>query len=569
MRQIGIYQVEDEPIGRGGMGQVLRGVRPDGVAVAIKEILPQFVSDLQYRDRIEREIKFLMQFDHNRVVRVYDHFELDHKLYIVMELVEGQNVEEYVAEHGPLPWQDALIYMERLLDAMQHVHSKNVIHRDIKPGNVMLRPDPSNPGQLDVCLLDFGVAKDASTPIGASGGTMLGSIIGTDGYMSPEQAAGMTIDYRADIYALGCVLYFMITGRHAYEKLDSDFETQYAILNKPFPRIADRVQGVPKEVQETLDMATNRKMTERFQNCTEFRNRVALLARGGTIAGSRAYARNIQVTIGREDCDIIIDPNNYRVSRRHATITRKQFTGGIYYVYTDESSNGTLIDNMVYTRGMSYNIPQGAYPEILLAGDPECRLDLPSITRILDEMALRAQEEDLGTTESGEDRSSGRGNSRGNGRDRDRDGGLENTPPAPGSYSNADNMAEAVKNVFRRYVDFSGRSGRGEFWWWQLFNIIILTAVSAIYIATDFETPEVLIVSGVWALATFLPTMAVSIRRLHDTGRSWGTYILCTLFSAALVPAIILLVRYCEKGEPINNEYGPGEAQMPRRRRKS
>lgn len=566
MRIIGHYQVEEEPIGRGGMGQVLRGFSPTGLKVAIKEILPQYVSDPQYRDRIEKEINFLRQFDHDNVVRVYDHFELDGKLYIVMELVDGENIEEYIASHGPMPWKEALGYMERLLDTMEYVHSKNVIHRDIKPGNVMLRPSKTDPGKIDVCLLDFGVAKDASTPSGNSGGTVLGSIIGTDGYMSPEQAAGMTINYRADIYALGCVLYFMLTGRHAYEKLDSDFETQYAILNEPFPRIADKRPGVPEAVQAVLDKATDRNMLNRFQSCGEFRDRVARLVRGGTEIGSRSAARNISVTIGRENCDILVDPNNYRVSRHHATVTRKQFTGGIYYVYTDESSNGTLINNMVYSKGMSYNIQRGIYPEILLAGDPSCQLDIAAVAQRLDAMAEEAQKEDF----AGDSTLIDAGYQGGNGYDRQNSRNEEDlrydpTPKIAGSYSNADNIVDAVKNVFRRYVDFRGRSGRGEYWWWVLCNIIIITAIQAVYIAMDFEQ-AVLIAVGVWNLATLLPSIAVSVRRLHDTGRGWLQYILCTIFSIFLVPAIMLLVWLCKPGEPMNNEYGPGEGQIPRRR---
>lgn len=552
MRQIKQYKVEDEPIGRGGMGQVLRGYAPSGMPVAIKEILPQYVSDIQYRDRIEKEIKFLMQFDHDNIVRVYDHFELDGRLYIVMELIEGDNIEEYVAKYGPMPWSDALMYMKRLLDTMAYVHSKQVIHRDIKPGNIMLRPSKKEPEKLDICLLDFGVAKDASTIATNSGGTMLGSIIGTDGYMSPEQAAGNTIDKRSDIYALGCVLYFMITGRHAYEKLDSDFETQYAILTKPFPRISDKRKGVPEFVQDLLDKATDRRMNMRFQSCVEFKECI----KGGTIIEER----QVSVTIGRENCDIIMNPENIRISRRHATVTRKQFTGGIYYVYTDESSNGTLIDNMVYTKGMSYNIKKGENPVILPAGDPSSQLDIRAITNLLDRMAEEAQQRELGQgpvtpppgAEGGKNYVGNNGNY-----------SPAPTPAGNGKYTNAESLFGAVKNCFKRYADFSGRSGRGEYWWWQLFNIIVNTIVIAIFIATDF-TAEVLYISDVWGLVVFLPTLAVSIRRLHDTGRGWLQYILCSIFGFLLIPLILLLVWFCQAGEPMNNKYGPGSGQLPK-----
>lgn len=237
MRQIGNYTVEDTPIGSGGMGQVLRGTSPDGrMPVAIKEILPTFVSDVEYRSRIESEINFLKKLDNDNVVRVYDHFELGGNLYIVMELVEGLNIEQYVHKNGPIAWKDAVQYMVKLLRTMQDVHEHNIIHRDIKPGNIMIRPDG------DICLLDFGVAKDVSRP--GTGGTVVGTVIGTDGYMSPEQAQGYTVDCRTDVYALGCVLYYMITGSHAFSAA-SELEMENAITNKPFPKIEDKVRGVP------------------------------------------------------------------------------------------------------------------------------------------------------------------------------------------------------------------------------------------------------------------------------------------------------------------------------------
>lgn len=552
MRKIGNYKVDDKPIGQGGMGQVLRGKSPDGVSVAIKEILPQFVSDPEYRVRIEREITFLMQFDDPSVVRIYDHFELNGNLYIVMELVEGLNIEDYVNEHGAIPFKDALGYMVKLLDAMSHVHEKGIIHRDIKPGNIMIRPNG------DICLLDFGVAKiDNPNGMNNHTATQLGAIIGTDGYMSPEQAAGMTIDRRADIYALGCVMFFMLTGRHAYPKLSSDFETSYAILNNPFPRLDSVVGGIPEVVQEYLDKAVNRNMMQRYQTATAFRNDLQNLLTNGTSIRSRSVNRNIQLTIGREGCDILMDENNYRISRHHATITRKAFTGGTYYVFTDCSSNGTLIDGMVYTKGMSYNIRQGEYPTIMLAGEPSCRLDIRGITQRLDDMAEKAMQEEFGTPMPA------------GGGYRNPAGGSYGSPTPPptggGKYSDADSMIQAFKNVFNNYANFKGRAGRGEYWWWVLFNIIIVTIFALIFIATDFNE-NVYYVLGVWDLVTLLPGMAVGVRRFHDTGKSAWIYFLLLLFSGFVIPAILMLVLLCKKGEAGPNKYGPGAGQLPRGR---
>lgn len=565
MRKIGIYTVEDEPLGKGGMGQVLRGYTPDGRYVAIKEILPQFVSDPEYRVRIESEIAFLKKFDHPNVVHIYDHFELDGRLYIVMELVEGDNIEDYVEKNGAIPWKRVIGYMSSVLDAMEHVHQRDVIHRDIKPGNIMIRPDGS------ICILDFGVAKSGATVSSSGGHTVLGSIIGTDGYMSPEQAGGYAIDYRADIYALGCVMFYMLTGRHAYPRLDSDFETQYAILNKPFPRLKDVKPGFPPVLQDVIDKAVDRNMMKRYQSCAEFRDRLNNIKGGGTDIGSTgrgAIKRNIQITIGREECDIMIDPNNYRVSRSHATLTRKEFTGGTYYVFTDTSSNGTLIDNMVYTKGMSYNFKRGESPTILLAGDPNCRLDIQKAVQMLDR---KAEEAGMADRFQG-----GGGTAADDVRERrdahnERPGNPAMRGGMAGAYTNATSIFKAIANCFNRYADFKGRSGRGEFWYWQLFLMIVNIIFSGItYLLIDnyISALPMTYVSTIWAFCVLLPSIAVGARRFQDTGRPGWLYILLICLSVFVVPLIVILIFACKKSEPMSNKYGPGPmpGQMSDRR---
>ena len=229
MKTISIYQVEDNPIGAGGMGRVLKGTDPQGRQVAVKEILPEFASDFEIRTRTEREVELLQQFNNDYIVKVYDQFPLGDNFYIVMEFVDGLNVEQYVQKYGAIPWERATRFMVKILEAMQFVHEKNFVHRDMKPSNIMIRNDER------ICILDFGIAKDMGSQ---GGGTVIGTIIGSDGYMSPEQADGFSIDHRADIYALGCVFYYMLTGHHAYNTLSSDFETRSNIANTPFPKLS-------------------------------------------------------------------------------------------------------------------------------------------------------------------------------------------------------------------------------------------------------------------------------------------------------------------------------------------
>ena len=133
MKQISIYQVEDTPIGSGGMGRVLRGTDPNGRQVAIKEILPEFASDFEIRTRTEREVELLQQLNSDSIVKVYDQFPLGGNFYIVMEFVDGLNVEQYVQKYGAIPYERATRFMVQILGAMQFVHEKNFVHRDIFP----------------------------------------------------------------------------------------------------------------------------------------------------------------------------------------------------------------------------------------------------------------------------------------------------------------------------------------------------------------------------------------------------------------------------------------------------
>lgn len=377
MIQAGNYILEDIPIGSGGMGNVYKGVGPDGITpVAVKQILPHFVADQEYRTRILREIDFLRKLNNEHVVKIYDHFEQDGNLYIVMEFVEGLNLEEHVGKFGAIPWQDAVEYMIQLLMTMQDVHDHKIIHRDIKPGNIMVRPN----GQI--CLLDFGVAKDMSA-MAKGKGTVFGTVIGTDGYMSPEQAQGLSIDHRTDIYGLGCVFYYMLTGSHAFGNMHSELKLQMAIKDGNFPPLSEKVKGLPSKLQQIMDNAVNKNMLKRYQKCRDFAIDLSSLKPSGTHISRVNDPAELFVSVGRENCDICVGADNMKVSRHHADVSWKQFTGGEYYVYTDCSSNGTTIDGHKLKRGMTYTIPTTANPDIFLANDPSCRLDIQEVVREL------------------------------------------------------------------------------------------------------------------------------------------------------------------------------------------
>lgn len=372
MYQISQYQVEDTPIGEGGMGRILLGYTPTGQKVAIKEILPEFAEDIELRYRISQEIHFLERLQHDAIVKTLDTFMFADKFYIVMELVEGLNLEQYVAQHGVFTEIPAMEVMSKILEVMQFVHSNSIVHRDLKPSNIMIRSNG------DICLLDFGIAKDLRSK---NTRTQFGSVIGSDGYMSPEQASGCTIDARSDIYALGCVFYFMLTGQHAFSSQASHAELVLAVTEGPFPKLTTSNTQLSKEAvkryEAILEHATNRNMMQRFQSCDEFRE--AFLppkpkpSVGTVVSGSNAG--RCVVTLGREGCDICFNDPNFKVSRHHAEIELRSFTGGSFYVFRDDSSNGSVIGNSL-VHHMAYHIPAaGPLPVILLAGDPQQQVD--------------------------------------------------------------------------------------------------------------------------------------------------------------------------------------------------
>lgn len=378
MRQIANYTIEDTPIARGGMGQIFRGRDGQGKIVAIKEILPEYASDWAILSRIEKEVEFLLKVNHPSIVKLYAAFRDDatQNYYIVMELVEGLNIEQYVTKHGAIPEQQAVELMLKILDALQCVHNAHIVHRDIKPSNIMIRPDGN------VCLLDFGVAKDMDNN---NGSTIPGSIIGTNGYMSPEQADGFSINFRSDIYSLGCVFYYMLTGHHAFNTLASEFETANAILNNEFPRLSKYKSGLSDILQRILDKATNKNMMLRYQNCYEF---MAALSNGTHVSHTGTLAP-VLISIGREMCDIIINDADRKISRHHADVELKEFTGGKYYVFTDCSANGTVV-NRKPLRKSSISIPANdSAPEIYLAGVVDGHLDWD---KVVDELNKRAQD---------------------------------------------------------------------------------------------------------------------------------------------------------------------------------
>jgi len=210
-------------LGRGGMGEVYRArdtkLKRD---VAVKILPDEFSRDADRVSRFQREAEVLASLNHPNIAGIYDVEEASGLRYLVLELVEGETLADRIAR-GPIPVEEAMRIALQICEALEAAHERGIIHRDLKPANVKVTTEG------EVKVLDFGLAKamesNAANPTLSQSptlvtGSMAGMIIGTAAYMSPEQARGRAADQRSDIFAFGCVLYEMLTGRQAFRGED-------------------------------------------------------------------------------------------------------------------------------------------------------------------------------------------------------------------------------------------------------------------------------------------------------------------------------------------------------------
>ena len=242
-----------EKIGSGGMASVYRAERKsDDKIVALKIPMEQYVADAKFIRRFHREAEVAQRLDHENIVRTYDHGSVGTRHFMSMEYVDGRSLEGYI-ESGELNTDLSVEVMKAVVRALQHIHSEGIIHRDIKPANIMVLRDgfvSKDPPELRsdaVKLMDFGIAGGKVL----SRLTMTGARVGTPIYMSPEQARGLKIDHRSDIYSLGLVFYEMLTGQTAFKGGYEAIVHQQIFQTPPPPRQINL--SIPKKL-DTLVM---------------------------------------------------------------------------------------------------------------------------------------------------------------------------------------------------------------------------------------------------------------------------------------------------------------------------
>lgn len=211
MPTLGRYKIEGK-IGEGAMAELFRAIDPEiGRTVAIKVLKQCYSRDEQLVARFLREARAAGALTHANIAAVYDVGQVDDICYIAMELVEGRPLDEVIHAQGRLPYERVLRLARQLADALAYAHRAGIVHRDVKPSNILISSDG-----LTAKLVDFGVARMAEAEGVALAKTQAGQLIGTPRYMSPEQALGLAVDYRSDLFSLGVVLYEMVTGKVAF-----------------------------------------------------------------------------------------------------------------------------------------------------------------------------------------------------------------------------------------------------------------------------------------------------------------------------------------------------------------
>ncbi len=270
--RLGKYEIQSE-IGKGGMGIVYLGYDPLlDRQVAIKVLAPHLVWEEGFVERFLREARASARIKHPNIVTIHDVGQDGDQFYFVMEYLEGQTLAEYVRERGSLPLGEVESILRPVADALDYAHQHGLVHRDIKPGNIVIGPT----GQ--VTLTDFGIARAAQeTRL-----TTAGTIMGTPEYMSPEQAWGEDVDYRTDLYSLAVVAYEMLSGRVPFRGT-TPHAVLYKQIHEPPPPIQETRPELPASVDLVLARALSKEPSRRYTTVTAFVDELGQALQGQVI----------------------------------------------------------------------------------------------------------------------------------------------------------------------------------------------------------------------------------------------------------------------------------------------
>ena len=289
---MGAYRI-DSIIGRGGMGIVylaehLRLKR----VVALKVLTPELAETPGFRERFERESQLAASLDHPNVVTVYDAGEHDGMLYLAMRYINGPDMATVLSQEGRLDPPRALGIVSQVADALDAAHGLGLVHRDVKPANILVTPHGRSDGGDIVYLGDFGLTKRTTSQSGLTG---TGQFLGTIDYVAPEQIEGKPVTGRCDQYALGCVLYQFLTGRIPFTA-DAEVAVIYAHMSTPPPLVTDTRPDLPEAIDAVVAKAMAKRPEDRYPTC-EAMVTAAREALGGAPAPVAAAAATAQAPV--------------------------------------------------------------------------------------------------------------------------------------------------------------------------------------------------------------------------------------------------------------------------------
>ncbi len=249
--------------------------------VALKVLPREMLHDPQFRSRFEREIKMIASLEHPSIVPVYDVGDDEGQPFFVMRFMNGGSLADLI-EKGSIPLQDTARIVEKIAQGLAHAHRKGIIHRDLKPDNILFDENG------DPFISDFGVAKlsESSSNLTGSG------VIGTPAYMSPEQAQGIDIDHRSDVYGLGVIVYQMLSGHQPYSA-DTPMGVVVKHITEPVPEILKILPTLQPEIDAIIKKAMAKDRTQRYENTIELAKDLNIAAFGN--AGNLTYSGNTGV----------------------------------------------------------------------------------------------------------------------------------------------------------------------------------------------------------------------------------------------------------------------------------
>jgi len=268
---VGRYVILDR-LGAGARGRVFKAQHQlMGRLAAVKIIAPQIATRASSIARFYREMRLIGRLDHPNVVRAFDADQIGELLYIVMEYVPGQSLDHVLEDRGPLPVADVLNYMAQTARGLAHAHERGIVHRDVKPPNLLVSED----GQIKV--LDLGLSALMEADSTTSFATAAGLVVGTVNYMSPEQATAFEVDGRSDLFSLGCTMYQLLSGQLPFPGETVAECLTRRVAGRPAP-ITDLRPDLSSRLLQLLDKLLARRPEDRFQTATEAAEALETLA---------------------------------------------------------------------------------------------------------------------------------------------------------------------------------------------------------------------------------------------------------------------------------------------------